>query len=288
MPFAVIHHFPGGTKENYDARRSRPFTPALGSSRRARPSTRPVRWKKAGWTIFAVAGFGRESWEAFRDGDVDPPGCSRASRVAFRRHRRRPRSISSPSCRNRRGRADQDRPGREDTVTTRNAEQRRGVTHVRKQQDLSCARRDRSREKRSILPNKVGLRLSPETIKNHLVFECGDGTTLLVYGRPNGNRADHTQVRFWSNDIEKDVANSSIVVSCSRSTTRAFKTVDHVVTTAGIGRSAWFKDPDGNTIAVYHPSSPPVESMGLEPSAGHGARLPRRETQTTTAATIGL
>ena len=32
-----------------------------------------------------------------------------------------------------------------------------------------------------------------------------------------------------------------------------FKTVDHIVTTAGVGRSAWFKDPDGNTIAVFQP-----------------------------------
>ncbi len=32
-----------------------------------------------------------------------------------------------------------------------------------------------------------------------------------------------------------------------------FKTVNHVVTSAGIGRSAWFKDPDGNTIAVFEP-----------------------------------
>ena len=32
--------------------------------------------------------------------------------------------------------------------------------------------------------NTVGLTLSLETITNHLLFECGDGTTLLVYGRP--------------------------------------------------------------------------------------------------------
>jgi len=31
------------------------------------------------------------------------------------------------------------------------------------------------------------------------------------------------------------------------------KTIDHVVTSSGIGRSAWFKDPDGNTIAVFQP-----------------------------------
>ena len=102
--------------------------------------------------------------------------------------------------------------------------------------------------------SKVGLTLSPETIQNHLVFECGNGTTLLIYGRGNGNCADHTQVRFWSTDIDKDVA--ELVgrgITFEEYDMGAFKTVDHVVTTAGIGRSAWFKDPDGNTIAIFQP-----------------------------------
>jgi catechol 2,3-dioxygenase-like lactoylglutathione lyase family enzyme len=102
--------------------------------------------------------------------------------------------------------------------------------------------------------DKVGLTLSPETIKNHLVFDCGFGTTLLIYGRGGGNKADHTQVRFWSADIAKDVA--AFVgrgVEFEEYATETFKTVDHVVTTAGIGRSAWFKDPDGNTIALFQP-----------------------------------
>jgi len=102
--------------------------------------------------------------------------------------------------------------------------------------------------------DKVGLTLSPETIKNHLVFEAGDGTSLLIYGRPAGNKADHTQVRFWSNDIEKDVAAlAASGIEFDEYDTDTFKTVDHIVTTAGIGRSAWFKDPDGNTIAVFQP-----------------------------------
>ena len=102
--------------------------------------------------------------------------------------------------------------------------------------------------------HKVGLTLSPETIKNHLVFEGGGGTTLLIYGRPSGNTADHTQVRFWSSDIAKDVA--ELVgrgVEFEEYDSGAFTTVEHVVTTAGIGRSAWFKDPDGNTIAIFQP-----------------------------------
>ena len=102
--------------------------------------------------------------------------------------------------------------------------------------------------------SKVGLALSPDTIKNHLVFDCGDGTSLLIYGRGVGNKADHTQVRFWSTNIERDVA--ELVgrgVVFEEYDNGPFKTVDHVVTTAGIGRSAWFKDPDGNTVAVFQP-----------------------------------
>ena len=101
--------------------------------------------------------------------------------------------------------------------------------------------------------DRVGLKLSSETIRNHLVFDCGDGTSLLIYGRPSANKADHTQVRFWSTDIEKDVtelvANG---VEFDEYDTDTFKTVDHVVTSP-IGRSAWFKDPDGNTIALFQP-----------------------------------
>ena len=102
--------------------------------------------------------------------------------------------------------------------------------------------------------HKLGLTLSPETIKNHLVFECGDGTTILVYGRPAESKADHTQVRFWSDDVEGDVrelVERGVVFEEYDFPT--LKTVDHVATTAGVGKSAWFKDPDGNTIALFQP-----------------------------------
>ena len=101
---------------------------------------------------------------------------------------------------------------------------------------------------------KVGLKLSPETIKNHLLFECGGGTTLLVYGRPAPNAANHTQVRFWTGDVEADVRDlESRGVTFEDYDFPSLKTVNHVATTAGIGKSAWFKDPDGNTIALFQP-----------------------------------
>jgi catechol 2,3-dioxygenase-like lactoylglutathione lyase family enzyme len=110
---------------------------------------------------------------------------------------------------------------------------------------------DRSQE---FYEQKVGLTLSPETIPNHLLFDAGEGTTLLVYGRPAPNQGDHTQVRFWSNDVAHDVAEMAARgVVFEDYDFPALKTVNHVATTAGIGQSAWFKDPDGNTLALFQP-----------------------------------
>ena len=101
---------------------------------------------------------------------------------------------------------------------------------------------------------RVGLKLSPETIKNHLLYECGVGTTLLVYGRAAPNLADHTQVRFWSEDVAADVQKlSERGVAFEEYDFPTFKTVGYIVTSPGIGKSAWFKDPDGNTIALFQP-----------------------------------
>lgn len=107
---------------------------------------------------------------------------------------------------------------------------------------------------RAFYEEQVGLTLSPETIKNHLLFECGDGTTLLVYGRPSENKADHTQVRFWTDDVAVDVSRlKGRGVVFEEYDYPTLKTVESVATTPGIGSSAWFKDPDGNTIALFQP-----------------------------------
>lgn len=101
---------------------------------------------------------------------------------------------------------------------------------------------------------QVSLTLSPETIKNHLLFECGNGTTLLIYGRPAPNKADHTQLRFWTSDIAADVrALAARGVTFEEYDFPTLKTINHVATTAGIGKSAWFKDPDGNILALFQP-----------------------------------
>jgi len=110
---------------------------------------------------------------------------------------------------------------------------------------------DRSR---SFYEQQLGLTLSPKTIPNHLLFEAGDGSTLLVYGRPSPNLADHTQVRFWCTDVASDVSElAGRGVQFDLVEFGDFKMVDHVLTTP-VGKSAWLKDPDGNTIALFQPA----------------------------------
>ncbi len=107
---------------------------------------------------------------------------------------------------------------------------------------------------RDFYENAVGLSLSPETVPNHLLFECGGGTTLLVYGRPTPNKADHTQVRLWSEDVTGDLAAlAARGVVFEEYDFPTLKTVGGIATTPGLGRSAWFKDPDGNTVALFQP-----------------------------------
>ena len=69
MAYAIVHHFPGGTKEQYEAalgvvHPSRERLPEGQIFHAAGPSA-------GGWTIVAVHE-SKESWERFRDGILMP------------------------------------------------------------------------------------------------------------------------------------------------------------------------------------------------------------------------
>ena len=69
IAYGIVHHFPGGTKEQYEAsiaavHPSRDSLPEGQIYHAAGPSD-------GGWTIIAVHD-SRESWEKFRDGTLMP------------------------------------------------------------------------------------------------------------------------------------------------------------------------------------------------------------------------
>jgi len=68
MAFAIVHHFPGGTKENYEASIGA-VHPAGGLP--AGQIYHAAGASPRGWTIFAVHD-SKESWEQFRDDILMP------------------------------------------------------------------------------------------------------------------------------------------------------------------------------------------------------------------------
>jgi hypothetical protein len=68
MAFAVVHHFPGGTKANYEASISAVHPP---NGLPAGQIFHAAGASPDGWTIVAVHE-SKESWEQFRDGILMP------------------------------------------------------------------------------------------------------------------------------------------------------------------------------------------------------------------------
>jgi hypothetical protein len=69
MAYAIVHHFPGGTKEQYEA-----VLAAVHPARNVLPKGQIFHAagpSAAGWTIMAVHE-SKESWERFRDRTLRP------------------------------------------------------------------------------------------------------------------------------------------------------------------------------------------------------------------------
>ena len=79
MAYAIIHHFPGGTKEQYEA-----ALPAVHPSREKLPKGQffhAAGPSDGGWTVVAVWD-SKEGWEQFRD-DILMPKMKQGIEGAF-------------------------------------------------------------------------------------------------------------------------------------------------------------------------------------------------------------
>ena len=80
-------------------------------------------------------------------------------------------------------------------------------------------------------------------------YHAGNGTMLMIYER-GATKADHTVAGFWVDDVEKsvkDLRQSGIVFE--EYDLPGIKTVDGVATFED-HKAAWFKDTEGNILAV--------------------------------------
>lgn len=97
-------------------------------------------------------------------------------------------------------------------------------------------------------------------------YEVG-GSTLALFPKPEGTKAEHTAISFRVDDILASIAALKRAgVVFEDYDLPGFKTVDHVCV-LGSEKAAWFKDTEGNFLCL-HEDLPAPAGQGLVTSVG--------------------
>lgn len=82
------------------------------------------------------------------------------------------------------------------------------------------------------------------------VYQVG-GSTLALFPKPEGTKADHTAISFRVADIAASIAQLKRAgVAFEDYDFPGLKTVDHVCV-LGAEKAAWFKDTEGNYLCLH-------------------------------------
>jgi catechol 2,3-dioxygenase-like lactoylglutathione lyase family enzyme len=100
---------------------------------------------------------------------------------------------------------------------------------------------------------KLGLKLASGSVEDgFLEYEAGGGTLLQLFESTSDQKSDNTAATFEVSDLDREMATlRDRGVEFEDYDLPDLKTVDGVASADGMGRIAWFKDPDGNVIAVH-------------------------------------
>jgi catechol 2,3-dioxygenase-like lactoylglutathione lyase family enzyme len=102
---------------------------------------------------------------------------------------------------------------------------------------------------RAFYEQKLGFRPAEE-VAGGVVYQFGNGTSCVLYPSTNAgtNRASQA---FWRvNDVEREVAElKARGVTFEEYDSPGMKTVNGIATGGG-ARTAWFKDTEGNILAI--------------------------------------
>jgi catechol 2,3-dioxygenase-like lactoylglutathione lyase family enzyme len=84
----------------------------------------------------------------------------------------------------------------------------------------------------------------------HIAYQLGQGTYLVVFQRKDAPKAENTVASFTVDNVEAAVKwLTERGVAIEEVDTPGLKTVNGIAK-MGNFEGAWFKDPDGNTLAV--------------------------------------
>jgi len=77
------------------------------------------------------------------------------------------------------------------------------------------------------------------------------GSTLALFPKPEGTKAEHTAISFRVADISRSIAELKRAgVIFESYDLPDFKTVDHICV-LGAEKAAWFKDTEGNYLCLH-------------------------------------
>jgi catechol 2,3-dioxygenase-like lactoylglutathione lyase family enzyme len=108
--------------------------------------------------------------------------------------------------------------------------------------DLARARR--------FYEDSLGLEPLGERPDGKFQYRSG-GTTLALFPKPDGTRAEHTAVSFRVDDIGAAVSSlAARGVVFDDYDLPGLKTVEHVCV-LGSEKAAWFEDPEGNILCLH-------------------------------------
>ena len=96
------------------------------------------------------------------------------------------------------------------------------------------------------------LGLNPGGLKpdGKFVYRVG-GSTLALFPKPEGTRADHTAISFQVQDIAASIERLKRAgVAFEDYDFPGLKTVDHICV-LGAEKAAWFKDTEGNFLCIH-------------------------------------
>jgi predicted enzyme related to lactoylglutathione lyase len=105
------------------------------------------------------------------------------------------------------------------------------------------------RRARKFYEEKVGLK-AKEEYAGGVVYECGDSSWVFMYPSP-GAGSNRASTLFWSvEDIETEVAELKTRGVVFEEYDMPGMKMENSIMTAGGAKTAWFKDTEGNTLAV--------------------------------------
>jgi catechol 2,3-dioxygenase-like lactoylglutathione lyase family enzyme len=110
---------------------------------------------------------------------------------------------------------------------------------------------------RSFYEGTLGLKFSRELADGSIAYECGGGTSVYTYPtEENAGKSPATLASFEVEDAEATVSEMRDKgIAFEEYNMPGLKTEGGIAEVAG-SKGGWFKDPDGNILAVFEP--PPV------------------------------